>query len=222
MGAGYGSAGERCMAISVAVPVGEETANALMERLIPQVKALKIGNGMEPGQDMGPLVTKEHRDKVAAYVDSGVEQGAKLLVDGRGFKVPGHENGFFIGGCLFDQVTPEMEIYKNEIFGPVLSTVKVDSYEAAIDLVHNNPYGNGIAIFTRDGDTARDFVSKIEVGMVGVNVPIPVPVAFHSFGGWKQSLFGDHDIYGPESINFYTRLKAVTSRWPTGIKEGQV
>ncbi len=220
MGAGYGSAGERCMAISVAVPVGEETANALMERLIPQVKALKIGNGMEPGQDMGPLVTKEHRDKVAAYVDSGVEQGAKLLVDGRGLAVAGHENGFFIGGCLFDQVTPEMEIYKNEIFGPVLSTVRVDSYEAALELVHNNPYGNGIAIFTRDGDTARDFVSKIEVGMVGVNVPIPVPVAFHSFGGWKQSLFGDHDIYGPESINFYTRLKAVTSRWPTGIKEG--
>ena len=220
MGAGYGSAGERCMAISVAVPVGEETANALMERLIPQVKALKIGNGMEPGQDMGPLVTREHRDKVSAYVDSGVEQGAKLLVDGRGYKVAGHENGFFIGGCLFDQVTPEMEIYKNEIFGPVLSTVRVPTYEAAVKLVHNNPYGNGIAIFTRDGDTARDFVSKIEVGMVGVNVPIPVPVAFHSFGGWKQSLFGDHDIYGPESINFYTRLKAVTSRWPTGIKEG--
>jgi len=220
MGAGYGSAGERCMAISVAVPVGEETANALMERLIPQVKALKIGNGMEPGQDMGPLVTREHRDKVSAYVDSGVEQGAKLLVDGRGYKVAGHENGFFIGGCLFDQVTPEMEIYKNEIFGPVLSTVRVPTYEAAVQLVHNNPYGNGIAIFTRDGDTARDFVSKIEVGMVGVNVPIPVPVAFHSFGGWKQSLFGDHDIYGPESINFYTRLKAVTSRWPTGIKEG--
>ena len=220
MGAGYGSAGERCMAISVAVPVGEETANALIDRLIPQVKTLKIGNGMEPGLDMGPLVTRAHRDKVSAYVDSGVEQGAQLIVDGRGYMVPGHENGFFIGGCLFDKVTPEMEIYKNEIFGPVLSTVRVPTYEAAMQLVHNNPYGNGIAIFTRDGDTARDFVSKIEVGMVGVNVPIPVPVAFHSFGGWKKSLFGDHDIYGPESINFYTRLKAVTSRWPTGIKEG--
>lgn len=220
MGAGYGSAGERCMAISVAVPVGEETANALIDRLIPQVKTLKIGNGMEPGLDMGPLVTRAHRDKVSAYVDSGVEQGARLLVDGRSYMVPGHENGFFIGGCLFDKVTPEMEIYKNEIFGPVLSTVRVPTYEAAMQLVHNNPYGNGIAIFTRDGDTARDFVSKIEVGMVGVNVPIPVPVAFHSFGGWKKSLFGDHDIYGPESINFYTRLKAVTSRWPTGIKEG--
>ena len=220
MGAAYGSAGERCMAISVAVPVGEETANALIDRLIPQVKTLKIGNGMEPGLDMGPLVTRAHRDKVSAYVDSGVEQGARLLVDGRGYMVPGHENGFFIGGCLFDKVTPEMEIYKNEIFGPVLSTVRVPTYEAAMQLVHNNPYGNGIAIFTRDGDTARDFVSKIEVGMVGVNVPIPVPVAFHSFGGWKKSLFGDHDIYGPESINFYTRLKAVTSRWPTGIKEG--
>ena len=220
MGAGYGSAGERCMAISVAVPVGEETANALIDRLIPQVKTLKIGNGMEPGLDMGPLVTRAHRDKVSAYVDSGVEQGAQLIVDGRGYMVPGHENGFFIGGCLFDKVTPEMEIYKNEIFGPVLSIVRVPTYEAAMQLVHNNPYGNGIAIFTRDGDTARDFVSKIEVGMVGVNVPIPVPVAFHSFGGWKKSLFGDHDIYGPESINFYTRLKAVTSRWPTGIKEG--
>ena len=220
MGAGYGSAGERCMAISVAVPVGEETANALIDRLIPQVKTLKIGNGMEPGLDMGPLITRAHRDKVSAYVDSGVEQGAQLIVDGRGYMVPGHENGFFIGGCLFDKVTPEMEIYKNEIFGPVLSTVRVPTYEAAMQLVHNNPYGNGIAIFTRDGDTARDFVSKIEVGMVGVNVPIPVPVAFHSFGGWKKSLFGDHDIYGPESINFYTRLKAVTSRWPTGIKEG--
>ena len=220
MGAGYGSAGERCMEISVAVPVGEETANALLDRLIPQVKTLKIGNGMEPGLDMGPLVTRTHLDKVSAYVDSGVEQGARLLVDGRGYVVPGHENGFFIGGCLFDKVTPEMEIYKNEIFGPVLSTVRVPTYAAAMKLVHNNPYGNGIAIFTRDGDTARDFVSKIEVGMVGVNVPIPVPVAFHSFGGWKKSLFGDHDIYGPESINFYTRLKAVTSRWPTGIKEG--
>ena len=220
MGAGYGSAGERCMAISVAVPVGEETANALIDRLIPQVKTLKIGNGMAPGLDMGPLVTRAHRDKVSAYVDSGVEQGARLLVDGRSYMVPGHENGFFIGGCLFDKVTPEMEIYKNEIFGPVLSIVRVPTYEAAMQLVHNNPYGNGIAIFTRDGDTARDFVSKIEVGMVGVNVPIPVPVAFHSFGGWKKSLFGDHDIYGPESINFYTRLKAVTSRWPTGIKEG--
>ena len=169
MGAGYGSAGERCMAISVAVPVGEETANALIDRLIPQVKTLKIGNGMEPGLDMGPLVTRAHRDKVSAYVDSGVEQGARLIVDGRGYMVPGHENGFFIGGCLFDKVTPEMEIYKNEIFGPVLSTVRVPTYEAAMQLVHNNPYGNGIAIFTRDGDTARDFVSKIEVGMVAVS-----------------------------------------------------
>ncbi len=220
MGAGYGSAGERCMAISVAVPVGAETADALMEKLTPQVQALKIGNGMERGMDMGPLITREHRDKVSALVDSGVEQGAKLLVDGRNYQVAGHEEGFFLGGCLFDHVTTDMAIYKEEIFGPVLSTVRVASYQAAVELIHNNPYGNGTAIFTRDGDTARDFVSKIEVGMVGVNVPIPVPVAFHSFGGWKQSLFGDHDIYGPESINFYTRVKAVTSRWPTGIKEG--
>ena len=220
MGAGFGSAGERCMAVSVAVPVGEKTAEALLERLVPQIQALKIGNGSERGLDMGPLVTREHRDKVAAFVQSGVEQGAQLLVDGRNYRVPGHEEGFFLGGCLFDQVTPEMEIYREEIFGPVLSTVRVPSYEAALELIHNNPYGNGVALFTRDGDTARDFVSRIQVGMVGVNVPIPVPVAYHSFGGWKQSLFGDHHIYGPESIHFYTRLKAVTGRWPTGIKEG--
>ena len=222
MGAGYGSAGERCMAISVAVPVGEKTADALMERLVPRVKDLRVGSGMEPGMEMGPLITREQRDRVASLVQSGVDQGAELLVDGRDLVVSGCENGFFIGGCLFDRVRTDMEIYKQEIFGPVLATVRVENYEDAIALIEGNEYANGVAIFTRDGDAARDFVNRIQVGMVGVNVPIPVPVAYHSFGGWKRSLFGDYHIYGTESVNFYTRLKAVTTRWPAGIKEGAV
>jgi len=220
MGAGYGSAGERCMAISVPVPVGEKVADELMERMVPLVEKLPVGPPSDSGAAMGPVITKQSLERITSLLQSGVDQGAKLLVDGRGLKVPGHENGFFIGASLFDQVTPEMDIYKEEIFGPVLSTVRVADYEAAIKLIHNNQYANGVAIFTRDGDAARDFVNRIEVGMVGINVPIPVPVGYHSFGGWKKSLFGSHHIYGPDTIHFYTRLKAVTSRWPTGIKAG--
>ena len=220
MGAGYGSAGERCMAISVPVPVGEKVADELMDRMVPLVKKLPAGPPSDSSVAMGPVITKQSLERITALLQSGVDQGAKLLVDGRSLKVPGHENGFFIGASLFDQVTPEMEIYKEEIFGPVLSSVRVSDYEEAIKLIHNNQYANGVAIFTRDGDAARDFVNRIEVGMVGVNVPIPVPVGYHSFGGWKKSLFGSHHIYGPETIHFYTRLKAVTSRWPTGIKAG--
>ena len=220
MGAGYGSAGERCMAISVPVPVGEKVADELMDRMVPLVKKLPVGPPSDSSVAMGPVITKQSLERITALLQSGVDQGAKLLVDGRSLKVPGHENGFFIGASLFDQVTPEMEIYKEEIFGPVLSSVRVSDYEEAIKLIHNNQYANGVAIFTRDGDAARDFVNRIEVGMVGVNVPIPVPVGYHSFGGWKKSLFGSHHIYGPDTIHFYTRLKAVTSRWPTGIKSG--
>ena len=220
MGAGYGSAGERCMAISVPVPVGEKVADELMERMVPLVKKLPVGPPSDSSVAMGPVITKQSLERITALLQSGVDQGAKLLVDGRSLKVPGHENGFFIGASLFDQVTPEMEIYKEEIFGPVLSSVRVSDYDEAIKLIHNNQYANGVAIFTRDGDAARDFVNRIEVGMVGVNVPIPVPVGYHSFGGWKKSLFGSHHIYGPDTIHFYTRLKAVTSRWPTGIKAG--
>ena len=222
MGAGYGSAGERCMAVSVPVPVGDKVADELMERMVPLVEKLPVGPPEDTNAAMGPVITKQSLERISSLLQSGVDQGAKLLVDGRSLKVPGHENGFFIGGSLFDHVTPEMDIYKEEIFGPVLSTVRVADYGEAIKLVHGNPYGNGVAIFTRDGDAARDFVNCIEVGMVGVNVPIPVPVGYHSFGGWKQSLFGSHHIYGPDSIHFYTRLKAVTSRWPTGIKSGAV
>ena len=222
MGAGYGSAGERCMAISVPVPVGEKVADELIQRMVPLVEKLPIGPPEDTNAAMGPVITKQSLERISSLLQSGVDQGAKLLVDGRNLKVPGHENGFFIGGSLFDHVTPEMDIYKEEIFGPVLSTVRVANYDEAIKLVHGNPYGNGVAIFTRDGDAARDFVNRIEVGMVGVNVPIPVPVGYHSFGGWKQSLFGSHHIYGPDSIHFYTRLKAVTTRWPTGIKSGAV
>jgi len=222
MGAGYGSAGERCMAVSVPVPVGDKVADELMERMVPLVEKLPVGPPEDTNAAMGPVITKQSLERISSLLQSGVDQGAKLLVDGRSLKVPGHENGFFIGGSLFDHVTPEMDIYKEEIFGPVLSTVRVANYNEAIKLVHGNPYGNGVAIFTRDGDAARDFVNCIEVGMVGVNVPIPVPVGYHSFGGWKQSLFGSHHIYGPDSIHFYTRLKAVTSRWPTGIKSGAV
>jgi malonate-semialdehyde dehydrogenase (acetylating)/methylmalonate-semialdehyde dehydrogenase len=219
MGAGYGSAGERCMAVSVAVAVGS-VGDALIERLAPRVRALKVAPGTDPEAEMGPLVTRQHLEKVTAYVDSGVAEGAKLVVDGRGLRLQGYEKGFFMGGCLFDEVKPSMRIYKEEIFGPVLSVVRAPDYESAVRLVNDHEYGNGTAIFTRDGDAARDFASKIKVGMVGVNVPIPVPMAFHSFGGWKRSLFGDQHMHGPEGVRFYTKLKTVTSRWPTGIRAG--
>ena len=220
MGAAYGSAGERCMAISVAVPIGKKTADALMAKLEPKVRALKIGPGTDAEAEMGPLVTKQHFDKVMGYIDSGVAEGAKLVVDGRGFKMQGYENGYFLGGSLFDHVTREMKIYKEEIFGPVLAVARADSYETAAKMINEHEFGNGTAIFTRDGDAAREFAHQIQVGMVGINVPIPVPMAFHSFGGWKSSLFGDHHMHGPEGIRFYTRLKTITSRWPTGIRAG--
>ena len=219
MGAGYGSAGERCMAVSVAVAVGD-AGDKLIERLEPQVRGLKVAPGTDPDADMGPLVTKQHLEKVRGYVDLGVEEGAKLRVDGRDLKLQGYEDGYFIGGCLFDDVTPDMRIYKEEIFGPVLSVVRQPDFESALNLVNSHEYGNGTAIFTRDGDAARTFVSDCNIGMVGVNVPIPVPMAFHSFGGWKRSNFGDHGMHGMEGVRFYTKLKTVTSRWPTGIKGG--
>lgn len=214
MGAAYGSCGERCMAISVAVCVGDQIADALIKKLVPQIQALKIGAGTSCGLDMGPLITSAHRDKVKGYVDEGVQSGAELVVDGRGLQVTNNENGFFLGGCLFDRVTPEMRIYKEEIFGPVLCIVRVASLEAAMQLINDHEYGNGTCIFTRDGEAARLFCDEIEVGMVGVNVPLPVPVAYHSFGGWKRSLFGDLHAYGPDGVRFYTRRKAITQRWP--------
>jgi len=220
MGAAYGSAGERCMAISVAVPVGEETANELVRRLVPRIQALKIGPYTDPESEMGPLVTREHLEKVRGYVDRGVEEGAELVVDGRSVRMQGYENGFFIGGCLFDRVRPEMSIYREEIFGPVLSMVRAADFDEALGLVNDHQYGNGAAIFTRDGDAARSFTTRARIGMVGVNVPIPVPVAYHSFGGWKDSLFGDHHIHGPEGVRFYTRMKTMTTRWPSGIRAG--
>jgi malonate-semialdehyde dehydrogenase (acetylating) / methylmalonate-semialdehyde dehydrogenase len=213
IGAGYGSAGERCMAVSVAVPVGKKTADILLEKLIPRVESLKIGPSSDAQADYGPMVTKAHLDKVKSYVDLGIKEGAKLRVDGRGFKLQGYENGFFMGGCLFDDVTPDMRIYKEEIFGPVLSVVRVESYDDALDLVNSNPYGNGTAIFTNDGGAARRFQNEVEVGMVGINVPIPVPMAYYSFGGWKSSLFGDSHAHGVEGVQFFTRGKAITSRW---------
>jgi len=218
MGAAYGSAGERCMAQSVAVAVGN-VGDELVKRLSQKVEALKVGPGMDKTSEMGPLVTKEHLDKVRGYVDLGVEEGAKLVVDGRNLKLQGYENGFYIGGCLFDHVTEKMRIYKEEIFGPVLSVVRVKDFNTAVDLINNHEYGNGTSIFTRDGDSARTFTNKIKVGMVGVNIPIPVPMAFHSFGGWKRSLFGDQHMHGPEGVRFYTKLKTITSRWPSGIKD---
>jgi malonate-semialdehyde dehydrogenase (acetylating)/methylmalonate-semialdehyde dehydrogenase len=208
------------MAISVAVAVGDKVGDTLMEKLSPRVRKLKVAPGTDPEAEMGPLVTKQHLDKVRGYVDHGVKEGAKLVVDGRGLKLQGYENGYFMGGCLFDQVKPNMKIYKEEIFGPVLSVVRVPDYQTAVNLVNDHEYGNGTAIFTRDGDAAREFASKIKVGMVGINVPIPVPMAFNSFGGWKRSLFGDHHMHGPEGIRFYTKLKTITSRWPTGIRAG--
>jgi len=222
MGAGYGSAGERCMAVSVAVPVGQKTADALIETLAPRVRALKIGPATDRDAEMGPLVTKQHMEKVLGYIDKGVAEGAKLVVDGRGFKLQGYENGYFVGGTLFDHVDKDMTIYREEIFGPVLSVLRANSYADALELVNAHEFGNGTAIFTRDGDAARSFADKVEAGMVGINVPIPVPVAYHSFGGWKRSIFGDHAIYGPEGVHFYTRLKTVTTRWPDGIKSGAV
>jgi len=214
MGAAYGSCGERCMAISVAVCVGDQVADALIAKLEPQIKALKIGAGTSCGLDMGPLVTAAARDKVLGYIDDGVAAGAKLVVDGRGLRVAGHEDGYFVGGTLFDNVNPEMRIYKEEIFGPVLCVVRVSSLEQAMQLINDHEYGNGTCIFTRDGEAARLFCDEIEVGMVGVNVPLPVPVAYHSFGGWKRSLFGDLHAYGPDGVRCYTRRKAITQRWP--------
>nr|WP_047580232.1 CoA-acylating methylmalonate-semialdehyde dehydrogenase [Methylobacterium sp. ZNC0032] len=220
IGAGYGSAGERCMAISVAVPVGKGTADELVKRLIPRVESLKIGPSTDVNADYGPVVTKAAMEKIKQYVDVGVQEGAKLLVDGRDFKMQGYENGFYVGGCLFDNVTKDMRIYKEEIFGPVLSVLRADSYEEALKLTNDHEYGNGTAIFTRDGDAARDFASKVQVGMVGINLPIPVPLAYYTFGGWKRSSFGDLNQHGPDSIRFYTKTKTVTARWPSGIKDG--
>ncbi|HWA51235.1 MAG TPA: CoA-acylating methylmalonate-semialdehyde dehydrogenase [Dongiaceae bacterium] len=220
IGAGYGSAGERCMAISVAVPVGQKTADMLVDRLIPRVESLKIGPSTSGDADFGPLVTAAHLKKVKDYVALGIKEGAKLKVDGREFKMQGYENGFYMGGCLFDEVTPDMRIYKEEIFGPVLSVVRAKTFDEGVSLASDHEYGNGVAIFTRDGDAAREFTSRVNVGMVGVNVPIPVPLAYHTFGGWKRSGFGDLNQHGPDSIRFYTKTKTVTSRWPTGVKEG--
>jgi malonate-semialdehyde dehydrogenase (acetylating)/methylmalonate-semialdehyde dehydrogenase len=219
MGAAYGSAGERCMAVSVAVTVAD-AGDALIDRLVPRVRALKIGPGTDPESEMGPLITAEHRDRVAGYVDLGVREGAELVVDGRGLKLQGYENGFYLGGCLLDRVKPEMRVYRDEIFGPVLCVVRTASFDEAVALTNANPFGNGAAIFTCDGDASREFVSRVEAGMVGVNVAIPVPLAFHSFGGWKQSRFGDLAVHGPEGVRFYTHLKTVTSRWPSRIRAG--
>ena len=217
MGAAYGSAGERCMAQSVAVAVGD-IGDRLVDKLSKKVEVLKVGPGMDKNSEMGPLITKEHLQKVRGFVDIGVNGGAKLVVDGRNLKLQGYENGFFIGGCLFDNVKKDMRIYKEEIFGPVLSVVRAKDFEEASKLVNDHEYGNGVSIFTRDGDAARTFSSKIKVGMVGINIPIPVPMAFHSFGGWKRSLFGDQHMHGPEGVRFYTKLKTITSRWPSGIR----
>jgi malonate-semialdehyde dehydrogenase (acetylating)/methylmalonate-semialdehyde dehydrogenase len=219
IGSAYGSAGERCMAISVAVAVGR-VADELVERLAPRVRALKVGDGMDKDVEMGPLVTAQHLAKVSGYVDLGVAEGARLVVDGRGVKVAGRAGGFFLGGCLFDRVQPSMRIYKEEIFGPVLSVVRVPDFAAAVDLVNAHDYGNGAALFTADGNTAREFVRRIQAGMVGINVPIPVPMAFYSFGGWKKSLFGDTHAYGMEGVRFYTKYKAVLQRWPGTIAKG--
>jgi malonate-semialdehyde dehydrogenase (acetylating) / methylmalonate-semialdehyde dehydrogenase len=219
VGAAYGSAGERCMAISVAVTVGNATAEALIGKLEQRIGSLQMGDGMKEGSELGPLVTKTHLEKVTGYVQLGKEEGAQLIVDGRENALA-RGQGFFLGACLFDHVKPEMRIYREEIFGPVLGVVRVNNFETALKMINDHEYGNGTSIFTRDGDTARDFVHRVQVGMVGVNVPIPVPMAFHSFGGWKRSLFGDHSVYGPEGVRFYTRLKTVTSRWPTGIRTG--
>ena len=221
VGAGYGAAGERCMAISVAVPVGKETADRLIEKLVPKIEALKVGP-YTAGEDVdfGPVITEASKNRINGLVNSGVEQGANLVVDGRDFKMQGYENGFFVGASLFDNVTPDMDIYKEEIFGPVLSTVRAENYEEALDLIMKNNYGNGTAIYTADGDTARDFATRVNVGMVGINFPIPVPLSYFSFGGWKKSAFGDLNQYGPDAFKFYTKTKTVTARWFSGIKDG--
>ncbi len=217
MGAAYGSAGERCMAQSVAVAVGG-IGDKLVSSLAKKVESLKVGPGMDKSSEMGPLVTKEHLEKVRGYVDIGEKEGAKLIVDGRNFKIQGYENGYYIGGCLFDHVTKNMRIYKEEIFGPVLSVVRAKDFDEAIKLVNDHEFGNGVSIFTRDGDSGRTFSSKAKIGMIGINIPIPVPMAFHSFGGWKRSLFGDQHMHGPEGVRFYTKLKTITSRWPSGLR----
>jgi len=217
MGAAYGSAGERCMAQSVAVAVGK-IADPLVKKLAKKVESLKVGPGLDKKSEMGPLVTKQHLEKVKGYVDAGVKEGAKLVVDGRNLKLQGYEKGFYMGGCLFDNVKKNMKIYKEEIFGPVLSVVRAKDYDEALGLVNDHEFGNGVSIFTRDGDTGRSFASNAKIGMVGINIPIPVPVAFHSFGGWKRSLFGDQHMHGPEGVRFYTKLKTITSRWPSGVK----
>ena len=220
MGAAFGSAGERCMAISVAVAVTDRVADALVEKLTPQIKALRVAPHTDKGAEMGPLITKQHREKVCNYIKAGIEEGAKLVVDGRKLVIKGHEEGYFLGGCLFDKVTDKMTIYKEEIFGPVLSLVRTKNYADAVKLINDHQYGNGTAIFTNDGRVARNFARDINVGMVGINVPIPVPVAFNSFGGWKRSLFGDVHMHGQEGVRFYTRLKTVTARWPHGPAQG--
>jgi malonate-semialdehyde dehydrogenase (acetylating)/methylmalonate-semialdehyde dehydrogenase len=219
IGAAYGSAGERCMAISIAVAVGD-VGDKLIEKLLPRIDQLKVGNGMQSDTDMGPLVTGEHKAKVLGFIDQGVEQGAELIVDGRGFSVPGAEAGFFVGATLFDNVTPEMTIYKQEIFGPVLGIVRVPDFASAVALINAHEFGNGVSCFTSDGGIARAFARTIKVGMVGINVPIPVPMAWHSFGGWKRSLFGDHHAYGEEGMRFYSRYKSVMQRWPDSIVKG--
>lgn len=221
LGAAFGSSGERCMAVSVAVCVGDEVADRVIDGLASKVSEIRVGPGLEEGQEMGPLITKAHYDKVTGLVTSGVEQGAELVVDGRNVNIPGHEEGYFVGGCLFDHVKPEMDIYKHEIFGPVLCVLRVDSLQDAMALIDSHEYGNGTCIYTRDGGVARYFTDNINVGMVGVNVPIPVPTAYHSFGGWKRSLFGDLSAHGPDSVRFYTRRKTITQRWPsTGVRDG--
>ena len=220
IGAAYGSAGERCMAVSVAVAVGDKVGDALIQSLRPKIEKIKVGPGTDSDSEMGPLVTKAHFDKVKSYVDLGVEEGAELVMDGRGLALQGYENGYYMGPCLFDRVTPEMRIYNEEIFGPVLAVVRAPDYDAALKMVNDHEFGNGTAIFTRDGDAAREFANSVNIGMVGVNVPIPVPVAYHSFGGWKRSLFGDHAMHGAEGVRFFTKLKTVTTRWPTGIRAG--
>jgi malonate-semialdehyde dehydrogenase (acetylating)/methylmalonate-semialdehyde dehydrogenase len=220
IGAGYGSAGERCMALSVAVPVGKDTADRLVAKLIPRVEALKIGPSSDASADYGPLVTRQALERVTDYIGIGEKEGASLLVDGRGFKLQGYEDGYYIGGTLFDNVTSEMRIYKEEIFGPVLGVVRANTYEEALALATDHEYGNGTAIFTGSGDVARDFATRVQVGMVGINVPIPVPIAYHTFGGWKRSGFGDLNQHGPDSIRFYTKTKTVTARWPSTNKDG--
>ena len=223
MGAAFGSCGERCMAVPVAVAVGDEVAEAFVGKIKQAISGMKVGPGVDSGSDMGPLVTKPHFDKVSSYVDLGVEEGAELVVDGRELVVEGHEDGYFLGGCLFDKVTPGMKIYQDEIFGPVLAVVRVNSQQEAMDLIDAHEFGNGTCIFTRDGEAARYFTDHIQVGMVGVNVPLPVPVAYQSFGGWKRSIFGDHGMYGKDGINFFTRRKTITQRWPSaGVREGAI